>query len=151
MTEEELRLYRRAMKKLSCGDATPQGLYFRLIDGKYGPVDHEAAKSVVKRLHREGFLNEERSYEALLSEGERKFWGERKLREELIKRRFSEKFRERFGQETIDYHQRARDFVRTLAAPRTDKEKEAVFRKLTAKGFSFEQAAEAVRCAAGEE
>lgn len=151
MTEEELRLYRRAMKKLSCGDATPQGLYFRLIDGKYGPVDHEAAKAVVRRLFSEGFLNEERSYEALLAEGERKFWGEKKLREELRKRRFSPKYCRRFAEEAVDYFARAAAFVGTLAVPRTEGEKQAVFRKLLAKGFTGEQATEAIRCTEQEE
>ena len=150
MTEEELRLYRRAMTKLSCGDATPQGLYFRLIDGKYGAVDHEAAKAVVRLLHREGFLNEERSYEALLDEGKRKFWGAKRLREELKKRRFSKKYEERFCEEEIDYAQRAREFARGFSAPATDKERESLFRKLIAKGFTLEQASEAVRYAEKE-
>ena len=146
MTDEEFLLYRRAMNKLSCGDYTPQGLYYRLIDGR-GGGSHSAAKAVVRRLHAEGFLNEERSYELLLSEGERKYWGKRKLKEELLRRRFRMKYRERLEEEETDYAARAREFARSQAEslPLTDKERASLYRKLITRGFSSEEAADAVR------
>ncbi len=145
MTDEELLLYRRAMKKLSCGDLTPQGLYFRLIDGRED-VNHDTAKAVVRRLFAEGFLNERRSYEALLREGERKQWGKRKLKEELLRRRFGEKYRLRLEEEDTDYDERARRFAREQAGelPLTDRERASLYRKLLARGFSSREAADAV-------
>lgn len=141
MTDEELLLYRRAMNKLSCGDLTPQGLYFRLIEGRKD-VDHNAAKAVVRLLHAEGFLNEKRSFEALLSEGENKHWGKRKLKEELMRRRFGEKYRLLLEEADTDYYERARAFVRTqrVSLPATEKERASVYRKLLARGFSSEEA-----------
>ena len=129
-------LYKRALRALSYGDHTPQGLYFKLISVEGS--DHGDAKEVIKQLHREGFIDEKRYYVNLIEEGKRKLWGRRKFESELKKRRFNEKYLAAFKAEEIDWLSMARELIRNESdAPRA-------YRRLVSKGYDPQVASSAV-------
>ncbi|MBQ9543547.1 MAG: RecX family transcriptional regulator [Clostridia bacterium] len=141
MTPSAERLYKKALGRLSISDMTPRGLYEWLIE-KEPDADHGDAKEAVRQLFRDGFVNEERYFGELLSEGERKLWGELKFKEELKKRRFGDKYAKRFASLEIDFCERAKALAKTLCpnGVSSDAEKRKLISRLAAKGHSFENA-----------
>lgn len=145
MTPSAERLYKKALGRLSATDMTPRALYEWLIE-KVPDADHDEAKEAVRRLARDGFVNEERFYEALLAEGERKLWGKAKFCEELKKKRFGRRFVERFDAEDIDFAARALSLAQKLcpSGVSTDAGKRSLMNRLVSRGHSFENARSAL-------
>ena len=130
--EARNRLYRLALSKLSRTDVTPRALYAYLLEKK-PEAEHELAKEVVRELAREGFVNESKSYQALMDEGERKHWGPLKLKAELNRRSFSPACLRRFERESIDWEERAAACV--TERPDSPEELRRACARLMSRGF----------------
>ena len=152
MTSSAERLYKKALCRLSATDMTPRALYEWLIE-KAPDADHEDAKEAVRQLARDGFVDEERFFEALLLEGEKKLWGARKFTQELKKRRFGEKYAGRLAAADIDFAARALALAAKLCpyGVRTDAQKRSLMNRLAARGHSFEDARAAMRSVAADD
>lgn len=149
-TQEERFLLQKALRRLSCYDDTPRGLYARLVKLTYKKeaVDKESCRRVVKRLMQNGLLDERSYAENLLSALRGRGYGPRRILDEFYKRKFSEKtvsaLAERLAEDAESEEERAFAMLsRRAASRRSDlsdlQEKQRLYGYLLRLGFSSAQ------------
>lgn len=105
LNPQEKYLYLKALRKLGVHDDTCRCLYEKLKKESFEeePVSPECAKKVIRILVREGYLNERRYAQELTRRLARSGYGPRRVKEELMRRRFAPKIIESTLTEPVEY------------------------------------------------
>ena len=110
---EKKACLKKALARLSRGDLTARQMLGYLTEKKLGrePFSREAAEETVRFLLKQGLLDDKRYLRLLLGKMDASFYGPRKIREELTKRKFSPALIERALSRELDEPARARALV----------------------------------------
>ena len=155
MEEETKRCLDRALARLSRGDLTARGMLAYLTEKtpRRAPFSEETARRAVRILLDQGLIDDKRYLRLVLEKADASLLGPRRVREELIKKKFSSALIERAMA-------RPRDDV-SLAARLLQKEnkipllsgpegRQKAIAFLVRKGYDFSAAIEAAERACGE-
>jgi len=139
-------LYRLSMGDLTCAEMME---YLVSKERKNTGFSEEIAEKTVAFLESEGFLDDKRYLKILLRRYDERKFGPRKIREELIRHRFSHRYVEAAMARRIDYTDRA--FALLLREKQTEtinqspKERKKAVDFLVRRGYDYSTALSAVR------
>ena len=140
---------KRALKRLSMGDLTCGEMEAYLTDPRRSvSFSPEIAQRTVCLLVEEGFLDDKRYLRLFVKHLDEKCCGPRRIRQELIRRRFPPRFVEAVLDRKVDYTRRAKTFLQKKygAAPLslTPSEKKKYQDALIRYGYDYAAASSAI-------
>ena len=150
-------LIKKALSRLALGDLTEGEMFLYLTDPRRRSCgfSEDLAKEAVELLVREGFLDDVRVLRLVLKKTADRSFGPRRVREELVRRRFTKRHIEAALRRDVDYKARAVRKILSDASfsrlPDTPETKKKLADRLVRLGYDYTTAFEAIEAARRED